>query len=149
MGATRLFLGIADANGWNGAPYAYDDNFGSFNASFQISLSTPVSTNVLEYGDEDRCNTGTYSSDPKAGATLAGLAPGAVTYAVSNAGQSSPHAYPFAPTNDYPGTDQIFVGSHATASLDGYANYSGKTYGPQIISLNDFSRFPPVKKLPR
>jgi uncharacterized repeat protein (TIGR03803 family) len=141
-GATRLFLGIADAISWNGAPGYYGDNSGSFTASFQISLATPVSTNVLEYGDEDLCNTGTYSSDPKAGATLAGLAPGAVTYAVTNAGQSSPHSYPFAPTNDYPGTDQIFVGSHATTALDGYASSSEKINGPQIISLNYSSLVP-------
>ncbi len=64
-------------------------------------------SNYVEYGDEDLCNTGTYSSDPKAGATLLGLAPGVVTYASRAFG----HSFPFSPAaSDYPGTDQIFVG---------------------------------------
>jgi hypothetical protein len=34
--ATRLFLGISDAPGYHGAPGAYDDNAGSFVATFNI-----------------------------------------------------------------------------------------------------------------
>jgi hypothetical protein len=35
-GATRLFLGIADAPGYNGDPGGYDDNTGQFAATFTI-----------------------------------------------------------------------------------------------------------------
>jgi hypothetical protein len=35
-GATRLFLGLADAPGYHGDPGGYDDNVGQFNASFAI-----------------------------------------------------------------------------------------------------------------
>ena len=38
-GATRLFLGIADANGYNGAPGQYQDNGGAYTASFQVSAT--------------------------------------------------------------------------------------------------------------
>lgn len=42
-GATRLYLGFADAGGYHGDPGAYGDNFGNFTASFTISgpASTP------------------------------------------------------------------------------------------------------------
>ncbi len=36
-GATRLFLGISDAPGFNGNPGAYSDNSGAFTASFVVS----------------------------------------------------------------------------------------------------------------
>lgn len=36
-GATRLFLGLADAPGYHGDPGGYSDNAGFFNASFTIS----------------------------------------------------------------------------------------------------------------
>ena len=43
-GATRLYLGISDAPGFNGAPGAYNDNSGSFTVSFQVtSIGQPVS----------------------------------------------------------------------------------------------------------
>jgi uncharacterized repeat protein (TIGR03803 family) len=104
-----------------------------------VPVAVSLSTNVSEYGNENLCNTGTYSSDPKAGATLAGLAPGAVTYA----SQSFVHSFPFSPTaNDYPGTDQIYVGSKQTAFHDGYSSYSGRLNGPQVITLNYSSLVP-------
>jgi hypothetical protein len=40
-GATRLFLGISDAPGFDGAPGAYSDNSGHFAASFQITSAVP------------------------------------------------------------------------------------------------------------
>jgi hypothetical protein len=40
-GATRLFLGISDAPGFDGAPGAYSDNYGNFTASFEIATSAP------------------------------------------------------------------------------------------------------------
>ena len=136
-GATRLFLGIADANGWNGAPGYYYDNSGDFTAAFQFSSASSISTNVLEYGDEDLCNTGTYSSNPEGRSHACRTGSGRSDLCRQQPGQSFASCFSVrSATNDFPGTDQIFVGSHATASLDGYANYSGKTYGPQIISLN-------------
>jgi hypothetical protein len=42
-GATRLFLGISDAPGFDGSPGAYNDNSGNFTASFQVtSVGEPV-----------------------------------------------------------------------------------------------------------
>lgn len=88
---------------------------------------------ILEFGDEDLLNTGTYGSDPKAGATLEGLAPGVVTFASQQFG----HGFPFSPTaGDFLGTDRIFVGSVQTAAHDGYAGSASRLNGPQILSLN-------------
>ena len=43
-GATRLYLGISDAPGFNGAPGAYNDNSGNFTVSFQVgAVGEPVS----------------------------------------------------------------------------------------------------------
>ena len=47
----------------------------------------------LEYGDEDVLGTGSYGSDPKAGATLEGLAAGTNTFATLITG----HGFPFTP----------------------------------------------------
>ena len=67
-----------------------------------------IFSNFVEYGDEDLCNTGTYSTDPKAGTTLIGLAPNVVTLATRSFG----HNYPFAPTStDYPGTGSNLHGA--------------------------------------
>jgi len=41
-GATRLFLGISDAPGFDGNPGAYSDNSGAFIVSFQIAASSPT-----------------------------------------------------------------------------------------------------------
>ena len=95
---------------------------------------------VVQYGDEDLLNTGTYSSDPKAGATLEGLAPGVITVATNSYG----HSYPFSPTpGDYAGTDQIYVGNIQTASHDGYSNSGSKIHGPQVITLDYSSLLSP------
>lgn len=40
VNATRLFLGISDAPGYHGAAGAYDDNAGSFVATFNIPEPT-------------------------------------------------------------------------------------------------------------
>ena len=94
----------------------------------------PVQAQVVqEYGDEDLSNTGVYSNDPKAGATLYGLLPGVTTLA----SQSYNHSYPFSPSiGDYSGTDQIYVGTTQTSNHDGYSNYSGRVNGPQVITLD-------------
>src|ERR1700761_9565181 len=81
--------------------------------------TTPLASNVLLYGTENVLGTGTYASDPTAGATLAGLTPDSVTFATL----ITAHGYPFTPAaGDYPGTDQIYVGPNQTASHDGYSS---------------------------
>ncbi len=45
------------------------------------AVGTSSDAGIVEYGNENLLNTGTYPSDPKAGATLQGLAPGVVTFA--------------------------------------------------------------------
>jgi hypothetical protein len=95
---------------------------------------------VLLYGTEDLLGTGTYPTDPTAGATMQGLAPDAVTFA----SQSFGHGYPFEPSvGDYPGTDQIYVGSIQTGADDGYSGSAQLTPGPQIITI-DYSSLVPV-----
>jgi hypothetical protein len=95
---------------------------------------------VIEYGNENVLNSGTtYPSDPKAGATLQGLAANVVT----DASLTQPHGYPFTPTvGDFPGTDQIYVGSNQTGTHDGYSVYSGRLAGPQVITMNYASLVP-------
>ena len=72
-GATRLYLGISDAPGFNGAPGAYNDNAGAFTASFQISsVGQPVA--------DDFTNNSYYAGwtltepNPSSSATLTGSA---------------------------------------------------------------------------
>jgi hypothetical protein len=113
--------------------------------AFCCSLSQAQTvSNYVEYGDEDLCNTGTYSSDPKAGATLIGLAPDVVTHSTS----SFNHSFPFSPTvSDYPGTDQIYVGSIQTGNFDGYSNAASRKNGPQVITLDYSSLVPAGQKI--
>jgi hypothetical protein len=95
---------------------------------------------MLEYGNENLLNTGTYPSDPKAGATLQGLAPGAITDAASFFG----HSFPFSPgAGDFAGTDQIYVGSNQTAIHDGYSESTPRIAGPQVITM-DYSSLVPA-----
>lgn len=97
-------------------------------------------SNYVEYGDEDLCNTGTYSIDPKTGATLIGLAPDVVTHSTATFN----HSFPFSPTaGDYPGTDQIYVGHTQTGTFDGYAGAASRINGPQVITL-DYSSLVPA-----
>jgi hypothetical protein len=103
-------------------------------------LTAPATAGVMEYGDEDVLNTGSYGSAPKAGATLQGLANGVVTFATLITG----HGFPFAPAvGDFPGTDQIYVGSVQTAAHDGYSVASSRINGPQVITL-DYSALIPA-----
>jgi hypothetical protein len=99
-----------------------------------------TSAGVIEYGNENVLNSGaTYPSDPKAGATLQGLAPNVVTDATLTFG----HGYPFTPNaGDFPGTDQIYVGSNQTASHDGYSTQSVRMPGPQVLTMNYASQVP-------
>ena len=97
-------------------------------------LVTTGSSTVITYGDADALGTGAYgTNDPTAGATLQGLASGTVTFA----SQVTGHGNPFAPTaGDFPGTDQIFVGSTQTAFHDGYSSASSRLNGPQVFTLD-------------
>jgi hypothetical protein len=104
-----------------------------------ISFATLAGTaraGVVQYGDADVLGTGyTYSGDPTAGATLQGLQPGVVTFASLITG----HIYPPPPTpspNDYPGTDQIYVGPNQTFQHDGYSQSPTRIAGPQVILLD-------------
>ena len=95
---------------------------------------------MLEYGDENLLNTGTYPSDPKAGATLQGLAPDAITDATITVG----HVFPFSSDpGDFPGTDQIYVGSNQTGAHDGYSGSAQRIPGPQVITM-DYSSLVPA-----
>lgn len=98
-----------------------------------FASSTRAHAGVIEYGNENLLGTGTYPSDPKAGATLSGLLPGVVTDATN----SFFHGYPFSPgVNDFPGTDQIYVGSTQTGADDGYSTAPERINGPQVLSLD-------------
>ena len=44
LGATRLYLGCADAGNYNGSPGAYSDNSGTFTVSFQVSSTATGTT---------------------------------------------------------------------------------------------------------
>jgi hypothetical protein len=74
-----------------------------------VIVSIPSSAAVSTFGDRDCLGQGCYGATvPTAGATLQGLAPNVVTLATSSFG----HGFPFTPgAGDFPGTDQIFVGS--------------------------------------
>jgi len=91
------------------------------------------------YGDQDLLGTGRYNSDPTEGATLEGLAPNEVTYS----SVVVYHTWPFKPdSSDFPGTDQIYVGSEQTAKHDGYSMFDGRQFGPQVLVL-DYSALVP------
>ncbi len=104
-----------------------------------LGAVTPTNAVVLTFGDKDLLGTGTYASEPTAGATLEGLSPDTITPATSSFG----HSYPFSPNStDFIGTEQIFIGSTQTASLDGYSEVSSRLDGPQNLLLNYNSLVP-------
>jgi hypothetical protein len=96
---------------------------------------------VATYGTENCLGTGCYgASDPTAGATLQGLAPGVVTMATNSYG----HNYPFSPSaGDFPGTDQIYVGSTQTGAFDGYSVSPQRINGPDVMTLDYSSLLTP------
>jgi hypothetical protein len=95
---------------------------------------------VITFGSENCLGTGCYgSNDPTAGATLQGLAPNVVTVASLSFG----HSYPFSPgPGDFPGTDQIYVGSVQTGFDDGYSISPQRINGPDVMTL-DYSALVP------
>jgi PEP-CTERM motif len=110
-----------------------------------LAFSVPdARAGVITFGDEDCLGLGCYgASDPTAGATLQGLAPDAVTLA----SQSFGHGFPFSPSGDFPGTDQIYVGSVQTGAHDGYSTYAQRINGPQILTLDYSSLIGPGSTL--
>ena len=103
------------------------------------SLSGSAFGGVLQYGDQDVLGTGSYGADPTAGATLEGLAPGAITFG----GPEVNHGFPFSPEgDDFPGTDQIYVGSAQSGFQDGYSQFAGRLAGPQVIVMDYGSLVP-------
>jgi len=99
---------------------------------------------VIQYGDRDLLNTGAYADDPTAGATLQGLAPGAVTAAT----KSYAHPFPFAPDpGTYSGTDQMFTSGQAARTRDGYSGSTGTVDGPQVLTMDYNSLVPAGQKI--
>ena len=99
------------------------------------SLATcSLQATVITFGTEDCLTTGCYgANDPTAGATLQGLAPDTVTLASMSFG----HSFPFTPSvGDFPGTDQIYVGSTQTAMHDGYSDTAQRINGPDVLTLD-------------
>jgi hypothetical protein len=123
-------------NSWEWKMKKHLTVLGSF---FLLSATISAHSAVLEYGDEDVLGIGTYASDPKAGATLQGLALGVVTESTL----FTPHDYPFAPSaGEFPGTDQIYVGSGQTGQEDGYSGTTQRIFGPQNLTMNYSSAVP-------
>jgi hypothetical protein len=105
-----------------------------------VSASAARADGFMEYGNENVLGTGTYASDPKAGATLNGLAPGVVTQSTLFTG----HGFPFSPgPGDFVGTDQIYVGSVQTGAHDGYSVSAQRIAGPDVMTL-DYSGLVPA-----
>jgi hypothetical protein len=94
----------------------------------------------LEYGDEDVLGTGSYGSDPKAGATLEGSPAGTNTFAtpITGHGFRSPLK-----SGEFGGTDQVYVGSVQTGASDGYSVSPQRVNGPQVLTL-DYSSLVPA-----
>jgi hypothetical protein len=94
----------------------------------------PLCASTMLFGNENCLGEGCYGvSDPTAGATLTGLAPNVVTMATDAFG----HSYPFTPgPGDFPGTDQIYVGSVQTGSNDGYSSSPQRINGPDVLDLD-------------
>lgn len=98
-----------------------------------VLVTMPTVASVAQYGDADLLNTGSWSSDPWIGATLEGLAPGVSTFGTAVEG----HGFPFSPSvGEFPGTDQIYVGSSQTGFSDGYSSSNDRLAGPQVITLD-------------
>lgn len=98
------------------------------------AASAGVISGYEVYGDMDMLNQDTYPDDPTAGATLIGLAPGAVTFATN---QYFHPNWPFTPEgDDFPGTDTMYAGAFNYAGGDGYSNSAGRVNGAQVIVID-------------
>jgi len=88
---------------------------------------------VIQFGDRDLLNTGSYADDPTAGATLQGLAPGAVTAAT----KTYAHPFPFTPDpGTFGGTDQMYTSGQNSRPRDGYSGSAGTVNGPQVLTMD-------------
>ncbi len=124
-------------------------NFSSLSAMGLLLAAVPLilrpavahADGVQTYGTEDALGTGAYGTDdPTAGATKIGLAPNVSSLAT----KSYAHTFPFTPSpGDFPGTDQIYVGSVQTASDDGYSSSPDRISGPDVITM-DYSSLVPA-----
>ena len=104
-----------------------------FFIAIALFLAVSAQAAVVTFGDMDCLNNPSFcTSDPIAGATLEGLAAGTITDATN----SFPHPFPFTPSGDFAGTDQIFIGSTQTGAHDGYSVSSQRINGPQILTLD-------------
>ena len=113
------------------------------------AAQSSIAPGVLQFGDRDRANTGAYTSDPTAGATLLGLSPGVVTTAPLREGTEYPIA---TDAGDFAGSDRIFVGDPLTSCSDGYCSYardypSNASSGPQVFSLDFGSLIPAGRRV--
>jgi hypothetical protein len=105
----------------------------SLSAISVFLLAASAHAAVITFGDQDCLGFGCYgATDPTSGATLQGLSPNTVTTATS----SYAHSFPFSPSGDFPGTDQIYVGSIQTGFHDGYSTMGVRLNGPQTLVLN-------------
>jgi hypothetical protein len=109
--------------------------------SLLLCLPRMVRADGVElYGNENALGFGPYPVSPTAGATMIGLAPGATSAAT----YGFTHPYPFSPgAGDFPGTDQIYVGSVQTAFHDGYSQEPQRINGPDVLTL-DYSSLVPA-----
>ena len=108
-GATRLFLGISDAENFNGPPGGYSDNSGAFTASFQITslpqLTQDLANIYVQYGQNTSVGVSVSSQTP-------------VSYQwyflpANNAGQAGAYAVTF---------NGFVVGAVVTNAGFGYGN---------------------------
>jgi hypothetical protein len=110
-----------------------------------LLVAVPASAGVITFGTVDCLTNNCYgANDPTAGTTLLGLAPGASTSASISFG----HGFPFTPSaGDFPGTDQIYVGSTQTGAHDGYSVYAGRLNAPLVLTLDYSSAIPAGQSL--
>lgn len=86
------------------------------------------------FGDADLVGFGFPAGvTPTDGAATVGLVAGQVSFATGIYG----HGFPFSPgVGEFPGTDQIYVGSTQTGFHDGYSSVDGRMAGPQVLTLD-------------
>jgi hypothetical protein len=109
-----------------------------------VASAGAAQAGVMVFGSENCLGTGCYgATDPTAGVTLEGLAPGVVS-----TGAGFGHAYPFSPgPGDFPGTDQMYVGSVQTGFHDGYSVASQRINGPDVMTMDYSALVGPGQKV--
>lgn len=114
--------------------------FGMFVAVVLVATGNQSRADILTYGDMDLFGFG-YSNSPTFGATLQGQPVFTRSAGLNN---PHPHPFPFSPSGgDFPGTDQIYVGSVQTGFMDGYSVSPQRINGPQVLAL-DYSSIVPA-----